>query len=90
MPSNISAGWLIGVPNEIFHKNAVEAVIAAPKPPWVDYTPRSVRNYFSNTNAAVPEACRKLVVIPIWNEYRGHFRTALPYWLWLRDRYFLR
>src|SRR6266516_4101253 len=51
MPSHISAGWLIWIPDVIFHEDAVEPVIAAPKPPWVDYTPSSVRDNFSDTNA---------------------------------------
>ena len=33
----------------------MEPVIAAPKPPWVDYTPSSVRDNFSDTNAIVLE-----------------------------------
>ncbi len=55
MPSHISAGWLIWMPDVIFHEDAVEPVIAAPKPPWVDYTPSSVRDNFSDTNAIVLE-----------------------------------
>jgi len=43
------------MPDVIFHEDAVEPVIAAPKPPWVDCTPSSVRDNFSDTHAVVLE-----------------------------------
>ncbi len=72
MLSHISAGWLVWIPDVIFHKNAVEPAIAAPKPPWVDYTPSSVRDNFSDTNAVVLETHRN----PIFTRAHDGYRTG--------------
>src|SRR6266566_7064552 len=58
MCSYISGGWLVGVPNVIFHKNAVQAVIAAPEPTPVNHPPCSVRDDLSHTKAVVFEMPR--------------------------------
>ena len=72
MRCHISGGWLVGMPDVIFHQNTVEAVIAAPKPPWVNHTPRSVRDDLSHTNAIVFEMPRNSIFT------RAHHRRGDP------------
>src|SRR6266536_1578987 len=55
MGSYISGGCLVGVPNVIFHKNAVQAVVAVPKPTPGNHPPCSVRDDLSHTKASVFE-----------------------------------
>ncbi len=51
------------MPDVIFHQHAVQTVIAAPKPPWMDYTPSSMSDDFSHTNAVVTEVSRTAIFI---------------------------
>jgi|SRR6266852_7595222 len=81
MRSYISRGWLVGMPDVIFHKNAVEAVIAAPKPTRLDHSPRSIRDDFSNTNAFLFDMPRN----PIFSRAHDGPTHALPHWLGLRS-----
>jgi hypothetical protein len=71
MCSYISGGWLVGVPDVIFHKNAVQAVIAAPKPTFVDHPPYSVRDDLSHTKAVVFEMPRNPILTRAHDRLRG-------------------
>src|SRR6266566_3150608 len=92
MRSYISGGWLVGVPDVIFYKHAVEAVIAAPKPTRLNHPPRSVRDNLPDTKAVVFEVPRN----PIFTRAharRGRSRPSLLRWLRFRvgsRRRFLR
>jgi hypothetical protein len=55
MRAHISAGWFIGVPKLVFHKNAVQAVIAFTPPTCLYHTPRSISDDLPDTNAIVFE-----------------------------------
>jgi len=68
MRSHISGGWLVGVPDVIFYKNAVQAVIAAPQPTRLNHSPSSVRDDLSHTDAVMFEMPRKLILISVGNE----------------------
>src|SRR6266516_6729169 len=65
MCSYISGGWVVGVPDVVFHKNAVEAVIAAPKPTRLNHPPCSVSDDLSHTDAVVFEMPRQLILISL-------------------------
>ncbi len=60
--SHIAGGWLIGVPDVAFHEYTLQAVVAVPKPTWVNHPPRPIRNNLSSTNALVFDPRSKLVV----------------------------
>ncbi len=62
----------MGVPDVISHVDAVEALIAVPKPPGVDHLPSPVGDDLSDTNAVVFDLPRT----PIFN--RAHDRRGDP------------
>ncbi len=88
MCSYISGSGLVRVPNVILHKNAVQAVIAAPKPTRVNHPPCSVRDDLSHTKAVVFETPPN----PIFTRADDGPDQALPHSLGLRlsDGRFLR
>src|SRR6266487_4245694 len=64
---HIAGGWLVKVPDVISHEDAVQTVIAAPKPTRVNYPPRPVCDDLSYSKALVLEGSRKLVLIPVYD-----------------------
>src|SRR6266516_1147551 len=79
MPSHISAGWLVRMPDVIFHKHAVETVIALPPPTWLYHT---LRDDFPTLTPSFLRSIAARFSLAL---------TRLPYRLWLRvgDRSFL-
>jgi hypothetical protein len=74
--SNIPGGWLVGMPDILPHVNAMKAIIASPKPPWVDYLPSPVGDHLSDTNTVVFEVSRKLFLISVYRHRRARYRTG--------------
>src|SRR5207249_2848600 len=74
--SHIAGSWLIRMPDAVFHKHAMQEIIASPQPTGLDHPPRPIRYDLSNTDALVLERSRKLVVIWVCG-HRQHFPAAL-------------
>ncbi len=62
---DIAGGWLTRVPDVILHEHAVQTVIAAPKPTWMNHPPSPVCDDLPNTNTLVLERSRKLVIVRV-------------------------
>ena len=72
MGLHVTRSWLMGQPDVISDKNAVEQVIAPPEPTRGYNPPSTIRDDLSRTNTLVPERVGKLLTICTWR--REHVR----------------